>query len=71
MLDERLQIDDMAPVQRKPMQVTLERSFFAALRALCHLYFQLEHAGLELHSNCALRRDQKLSRSSAVTSRPR
>jgi hypothetical protein len=34
------------------MQVTCERSFFAALRALRHLYFQLEYAKLELHSNC-------------------
>jgi hypothetical protein len=36
------------------MQVTWERSFFSALRALRHLYFQLEHAGLELHSSCEL-----------------
>ena len=43
---------DMAPVQRNPMPVTWERSFFAALRALRHLYFQLENAGLELHSEC-------------------
>lgn len=43
---------DMAPVQRNPMPVTWERSFFAALRALRHLYFQLENAGLELHSQC-------------------
>lgn len=34
------------------MLVTWERSFFAALRALRHLYFQLEDARLELHSNC-------------------
>ena len=40
------------PLQRKPMQVTWERSFFATLRALRHLYFQLEHNGFELHSNC-------------------
>ena len=43
---------DMSPVQRNPMPVTWERSFFAALRALRHLYFQLENAGLELHSQC-------------------
>ena len=43
---------DMAPVQRHPMPVTLERSFFATLRALRHLYFQLENDGLELHSQC-------------------
>lgn len=54
MLDKRLQSDDITPVQAKHMQVTWERSFFAALRALRHLYFQLEHAGLELHSNCEL-----------------
>ena len=53
MSDETRQFDDEAPV-RKPMQVTWERSFFAALRALSHLYFQLEQAGLELHSNCQL-----------------
>ena len=52
MLDERLQTDDVAPIQRKPMNVTWERSFFAALRALRHLYFQLEQPSLELHSNC-------------------
>jgi hypothetical protein len=34
------------------MQVTWQRSFFAALRALRHLYFQLEDARSELHSNC-------------------
>lgn len=34
------------------MPVTWERSFFATLRALRHLYFQLENAGLELHSQC-------------------
>ena len=45
---------DRSPIQRNPMPVTWERSFFAALRALRHLYFQLEHAGLELHSNCEL-----------------
>ena len=54
MLDERLQTDDVAPIQRKPMNVTWERSFFAALRALRHLYFQLEQARLELHSNCEI-----------------
>lgn len=53
MSDETPQFDDVAPL-RKPMQVTWERSFFAALRALSHLYFQLEQAGLELHSNCQL-----------------
>ena len=54
MLDNTLQSDDRTPIQAKHMQVTCERSFFAALRALRHLYFQLEHAGLELHSNCEL-----------------
>ena len=54
MVNETLQFDNLEPVQRKPMQVTWERSFFAALRALSHLYFQLEQAGLELHSNCEL-----------------
>jgi hypothetical protein len=54
MLDNTLQSDDRTPTQAKQMQVTWERSFFAALRALRHLYFQLEHAGLELHSNCEL-----------------
>lgn len=41
-----------SPTQRNSMPVTWERSFFAALRALRHLYFQLENAGLELHSQC-------------------
>ena len=54
MLDNTLQSDDRTPIQAKQMQVTWERSFFAALRALRHLYFQLEQAGLELHSNCEL-----------------
>ena len=45
---------DGTPTQPKHMQGTWERSFFAALRALRHLYFQLEHARLELHSNCEL-----------------
>jgi hypothetical protein len=54
MLDKPLQSDDITPVQAMPMQVTWQRSFFAGLRALRHLYFQLEHAGLELHSNCEL-----------------
>jgi hypothetical protein len=54
MLDNTLQSDDITPVQPKHMQVTWQRSFFAALRALRHLYFQLEQAGLELHSNCEL-----------------
>ena len=40
----------LLPTQRNPMPVTWERSFFAALRALRHLYFQLDNAGLELHS---------------------
>ena len=52
MLDRGLESEDMLPLQRKPMSVTWERSFFAALRALRHLYFQLETTGLELHSNC-------------------
>ena len=47
-----LQPDGLAPVRRNPMPVTWERSFFAMLRALRHLYFQLENTGLELHSNC-------------------
>lgn len=42
----------LLPTQRNPMPATWERSFFAALRALRHLYFQLENAGLELHSQC-------------------
>jgi hypothetical protein len=54
MLDKTLQSDDIPPLQAKQMQVTWERSFFAALRALTHVYFQLEQAGLELHSNCEL-----------------
>ena len=56
MLDNNtLQSDDRTPpIQAKQLQVTWERSFFAALRALRHLYFQLEHARLELHSNCEL-----------------
>ncbi len=54
MLDKTPQSDDVTPVQAKQMQVTWERSFFAALRALRHLYVQLEHARLELHSNCEL-----------------
>lgn len=52
MLDQSVQSEDMLPLQRRPMNVTWERSFFAALRVLRHLYFQLEHTGLELHSNC-------------------
>ena len=52
MLDQSVHSEDMLPLQRKPMSVTWERSFFAALRALRHLYFQLENSGLELHSNC-------------------
>ena len=52
MLDRSLESEDMLPLQRKPMSVTWERSFFAALRALRHLYFQLETTGRELHSNC-------------------
>lgn len=56
MSGETLEFHDMTPatVQRAPMQVTWERSLFAALRALRHLYFQLEQARLELHSNCEL-----------------
>ncbi len=54
MLDKALRSDDVTPAQSMPMQVTWERSFFAALRALRHLYFQLEHAKLELHSSCQL-----------------
>ena len=54
MLDSTMQSDHITPGRAKHMQVTWERSFFAALRALRHLYFQLEHAGLELHSNCEL-----------------
>lgn len=54
MLDNTLQSDGRTPIQAKHMQVTWERSFFAALRAVSHLYFQLEQAGLELHSNCEL-----------------
>lgn len=53
-MDNTLQSEDLTPVQAQPMPVTWERSFFAALRALRHLYFQLEHARLELHSNCGL-----------------
>lgn len=53
MLDKILQ-SDVTRVQPMSMQVTWERSFFAALRALRHLYFQLEHARLELHSDCEL-----------------
>lgn len=52
MLANKLQSNDGTPVQLNHMQVTWERSFFAALRALRHLYFQLEHARLELRSNC-------------------
>jgi hypothetical protein len=36
------------------LPVTSERSFFAALRALRHLYFKLEKDRFELHSNCEL-----------------
>ena len=54
MLDNTLKSDDRTPIQAKHMQVTWERSFFAALRAVRHLYFKLEHAGLELHSKCEL-----------------
>jgi hypothetical protein len=54
MLDKTLKSEDITPVHKQQMQVTWERSFFAALRALRHSYFQLEQAGLELHSNCAL-----------------
>ena len=52
MLDQSVESEDMLPLQRTPMSVTWERSFFAALRALRHLYFQLENERLELHSNC-------------------
>lgn len=51
MLDNTLQSDDRL-TKAKNMQVTWERSFFAALRALSHLYFQIENAQLELHSSC-------------------
>ena len=52
MLDNTIESAVRTPIQAKHMQLTWERSFFAALRALRHLYFQLEHARLELHSNC-------------------
>lgn len=52
MLNETMRTEDIAHTQRKPMNGTWQRSFFAALRALRHLYFQLEQARLELHSNC-------------------
>lgn len=52
MLNETMRTEDIAHTQRKPMNVTWQRSFFAALRALRHLYIQLEQARLELHSNC-------------------
>lgn len=52
MVDQSVESESSLPLQRKPMSVTWERSFFAALRALRHLYFQLENTGLELHSNC-------------------
>lgn len=52
MVDQSVEFEDSLPLQRKPMSVTWERSFFAALRALRHLYFRLEKTGLELHSNC-------------------
>jgi hypothetical protein len=54
MLDNTLETGVRTPMQAKHMLVTWERSFFAALRALRHLYFQLEYAKLELHSNCEL-----------------
>lgn len=52
MFDQSVESEDKLPLLRKPMSVTWERSFFAALRALRHLYFQLENNGLELHSHC-------------------
>ena len=45
---------DTTSILRAPLPMTWERSFFAALRALRHLYFQLEQARLDLHSNCAV-----------------
>jgi len=54
MLHKTLQSEDITPIQAQHMHVTWERSFFAALRALRHLDFQLEQAGLELHSSCEL-----------------
>ena len=34
--------------------VSPDRSFFAALRAVRHLYIELEQEGMELHSNCEI-----------------
>jgi hypothetical protein len=50
-LDE-MQFEDAPPVPKVTVPVTPERSFFAALRALRHLYFKLETDNLELHSAC-------------------
>lgn len=54
MLDEtdEVEFEDAPPVRNISMPVTAERSFFAALRALKHLYFKLEKDRLELHSTC-------------------
>ena len=43
-----------APEQppKSDQPVTWERSFFAALRAMRHLYFKLEKAGLEFDTGC-------------------
>jgi hypothetical protein len=49
---DEIEFEDAPPVPKVSMPVTAERSFFAALRALRHLYFKLETDRLELHSAC-------------------
>jgi len=49
---DKIEFKDAPPVAKLSMPVTAERSFFAALRALTHLYFKLEKDRLELHSAC-------------------
>jgi hypothetical protein len=57
MVNPNMASEDEEPKERDapeqpPKSVTWERSFFAALRAMRHLYFKLEKAGLELDSGC-------------------
>ena len=49
---DELEFENATPVPKVSLPVTAERSFFAALRALSHLYFKLEKDRLELHSAC-------------------
>lgn len=44
----------MSDTAQDDFALTSQRSFFAVLLALRHLYFKLEHEGMDLHSNCEL-----------------